>query len=54
MNDKFALMEAFALIAEAVDEFNNIGCDDIANHFEKNLIRIQEQLYKAKNKQEEA
>jgi hypothetical protein len=47
-------MEAFALIAEAVDEFNNIGCDDLASHFEENLIQIQKELFKAKNKQEEA
>ena len=47
MTKDFALLEAFALIAEAVDEFNNIGCDDLASHFEKKLIDIQNELFKS-------
>ena len=42
MNDKYKTLELVKLVSEAIDELNQIGCDDIANDIEKKLESILE------------
>jgi len=42
MNDKYKTLELVKLVSEAIDELNQIGCEDIANDIEKKLESILE------------
>ena len=42
MNDKYKTLELVKLVSEAIDELNQIGCEDIANDIEKKLEAILE------------
>lgn len=42
MNDKYKTLELVKLVSEAIDEFNQLGCVDIANYIEKKLESLLE------------
>ena len=42
MNNKYKTLELVKLLSEAIDELNQIGCEDIANNIEKKLEVILE------------
>jgi hypothetical protein len=42
MNDKYKILELVKLASEAIDELNQIGCEDIANNIERKLETLLE------------
>ena len=42
MNDKYKTLELVKLVSEAIDELNQIGCEDIANDLQQKLENILE------------
>ena len=42
MNDKYKVLELVKLLSEAIDELNQIGCEDIANDLQQKLENVLE------------
>jgi len=42
MNNKYKVLELVKLLSEAIDELNQIGCEDIANDLQQKLENVLE------------
>ena len=42
MNNQYKVLELVKLLSEAIDELNQIGCEDIANDLEQKLENVLE------------
>jgi len=42
MNNKYKVLELVKLLSEAIDELNQIGCEDIANELQQKLENVHE------------
>jgi hypothetical protein len=42
MNNQYKVLELVKLLSEAIDELNQIGCEDIANDLQQKLENVLE------------